>query len=108
MRGRDSLGVWDGHVHTATFKMGKQQRPTDSTENSAQGSMAAWTGVEFEREWISQTQCMCLAQFLRYLPETIITLFIPIQKSSDSRKFKTKSCPLNAYVDNAVISIFGS
>ena len=23
MRGRDSQGVWDGHVHIATFKMGR-------------------------------------------------------------------------------------
>ena len=26
--GRDTLGVSDGHVHTATFKMGNQQGPT--------------------------------------------------------------------------------
>ena len=26
--GRDSQGVWDGHVHIATFKMNNQQRPT--------------------------------------------------------------------------------
>ena len=26
MEGRVSWGVWDGHVHTATFKMGMQQR----------------------------------------------------------------------------------
>ena len=25
---RDSQAVWDGHVHTAMFKMGKQQGPT--------------------------------------------------------------------------------
>ena len=25
---RDSQGVWDGHVHTAISKMGKQQGPT--------------------------------------------------------------------------------
>ena len=65
MGGRDSLGVWDGHVHTATFKMRKQQRPTDSTENSAQGSMAAWTGAEFEREWICV--CVWLSSFAIYL-----------------------------------------
>ena len=27
-RGRDSYGVWEGHVHTATFKMDNQQGPT--------------------------------------------------------------------------------
>ena len=25
---RDRLRVWDGHVHTADFKMDNQQRPT--------------------------------------------------------------------------------
>ena len=28
MRGRDSWGVWDGHEHTAIFKMDNQQGPT--------------------------------------------------------------------------------
>ena len=28
MRGRDSYGVGDGHVHTAIFKMNNQQGPT--------------------------------------------------------------------------------
>ena len=27
MRARDSLGVWEGHVHTAVFKMDNQQGP---------------------------------------------------------------------------------
>ena len=26
-RGRDNQGVWDGHVHTAAFKMDNQQGP---------------------------------------------------------------------------------
>ena len=26
--GRDTQGVWDGHVHTAMFKMDSQQGPT--------------------------------------------------------------------------------
>ena len=25
--GRDSQGLWEGHVHTAVFKMDNQQRP---------------------------------------------------------------------------------
>ena len=28
MGGRDSSGVWDGHVHTAIFKIDNQQGPT--------------------------------------------------------------------------------
>ena len=26
--GRDSLGAWEGHIHTTVFKMGDQQGPT--------------------------------------------------------------------------------
>ena len=28
MQGRDSQGVWDGHIHIALFKMDNQQGPT--------------------------------------------------------------------------------
>ena len=28
MKGRDSLGVWDGHVYAAIFKMDNQKGPT--------------------------------------------------------------------------------
>ena len=28
MRGRDNQGDWDGHVHTAIFKIDNQQGPT--------------------------------------------------------------------------------
>ena len=42
--GRDSQGVWDGHVHTAIFKMNNQQRPTIQTQNSAQCYVAGWMG----------------------------------------------------------------
>ena len=28
MQGRDSQGVWDGHVHTGIFKMDNLQGPT--------------------------------------------------------------------------------
>ena len=34
--GQDSYRVWDGHVHTAIFKMGNQQGPTGNTGNSTQ------------------------------------------------------------------------
>ena len=47
MRGRDSWGVSDLHVHTSVFKMNNQQGPTG---NSAQGYMAAWMGGEFGGE----------------------------------------------------------
>ena len=37
--GRDSWGVWDGHVHTAIFKIGSQQGPTGTGNTGAQGTL---------------------------------------------------------------------
>ena len=48
---RDRQGVWDGHVHIATFKMDNQQRALYSIWNSAQRYVAAWMGGEFGGEW---------------------------------------------------------
>ena len=50
--GRDSQGLWEGHVHTAMFKMDNQQRPIVCTWSSAQCYVAAWMGGEFGGEWI--------------------------------------------------------
>ena len=44
--------VWDGQVHTATFKMDHHQGPTCTTGNSAQCSGPAWMGGESGGEWI--------------------------------------------------------
>ena len=44
MWGRDSLGVQDGQVHTAVFKMDHQQGPTYSTWNSIHCYVVAWMG----------------------------------------------------------------
>ena len=35
-RDRDSQGVWDGHVHTALYKMNSQHGPTEQHRNDAQ------------------------------------------------------------------------
>ena len=47
MRGRDSQGVWDGHVCTAALKMDDQQVLHYSTGNSAQWYVVAWMGGDF-------------------------------------------------------------
>ena len=44
MQGRDSQGVWDGHVHSAVFKMHNYQGPSYSTWNSVQCYAAARMG----------------------------------------------------------------
>ena len=49
--GRDSQGVWDGHVHTFVFKVDNQQG-LYSIGNSAQCYVADWMGGEFGGEWV--------------------------------------------------------
>ena len=49
MEARDNLGIGDGHVHTAIFKMDNQQ-DCCPTGNSAQCYAAAWMGGEFGGE----------------------------------------------------------
>ena len=38
---RDRWGAWEGHVHTAIFKMDNQQGPTAQHRDSAQCYVAA-------------------------------------------------------------------
>ena len=52
LEGRDSQGVWDGHVHIAIFKMDNQQDLLYSAWNSAQSYVAVWMGWELGEEWI--------------------------------------------------------
>ena len=47
---RDSQGVWDGHVHTAMFKMITNKHLLYGTWNSAPCCVAAWMGGEFGGE----------------------------------------------------------
>ena len=50
MEGRDSLGVWDGQVHTALFQMGNQQGPTIQHRQLCSGSCGSLDGREFDGE----------------------------------------------------------
>ena len=51
VRGRDRLGIWDGHVHTGIFKVKDQQGPMYSTGNSAVRPQPEWVR-SFRGEWI--------------------------------------------------------
>ena len=76
--GRDSQKVWDGHVHTAIFKMDNQQGPMQSIWNSAQCYVPGWMEAGSGEEWI---HVLCVAESLCCPPDTITTLFtdyIPI------------------------------
>ena len=60
MEGKGSEGVWDGHVHTAIFKMGNRDL-LYSIWNSSQCYMAAWIGGEFGGEWMDT--CIGMAEY---------------------------------------------
>ena len=51
-RGRDSQGLWEGHEHTAIFKMDNQMTCCIGTWNCAQCYVPAWMGVGFGGEWV--------------------------------------------------------
>ena len=46
VRGTDSQGVWDGHVHSAIFKMDNQQGPTGIAQGTLLNVMwqPGWEG----------------------------------------------------------------
>ena len=76
---RDSQGVWDGHVHTAIFKMNNQQGPT--LQHRELCSMLC-SNLDGRGVWRRMDMCICMAEFLCYSPETITTLLIsytPVQ-----------------------------
>ena len=52
MGGKDSYGVWDGHVLTATFKMENQQGPTIQHMERCSVLRGNWKGGELGEEWI--------------------------------------------------------
>ena len=52
MEGKGSEGVWDGHVHTAIFKIGNQQGPNIQHKELRSIYAATCMEGEFGREWI--------------------------------------------------------
>ena len=76
--GKDSLGVWDGHVHTAIFKMANQKGPTIQCGN-----------LDGSGFWDRMDTCIYIAESLHCSPETITTLLIdytPIQNKKLKKK----------------------
>ena len=69
MGGRESLGVWDGHVHTAIFKMDHKQGP--AVEHRELCSVLCGS-LDGRGVWRRRDTCTCMAESLCCLPETII------------------------------------
>ena len=80
--GRDSYGLWDGHVHTAVFKMDNQQGLTVQHMELSVMYQPSWEGC-----WGKMDTCLPMAESLHCSPETTTTLLIgytPLQ----NKKFK--------------------
>ena len=71
--GRDSYGVWGGHVHTAVFKMDNQQGPTAQQRELCSVLCGSLDGRGFEGR---VDACICMAESFHHSPETITTLLI--------------------------------
>ena len=63
----DSQGVWDGHVHTAMFKMDNQQGPT--VQHMELCSMLCGS-LDGRGVWGRMDTCVCMTESLCCSPET--------------------------------------
>ena len=82
--GKDSQGLWEGHVHTAVFRMDDQQGPTVQHMELCSMFCASLDG---RGVWGRMDTCICMAESLLCSPETTTALLIgytPVQ----NEKFK--------------------
>ena len=90
-KGKDSSGVWDGHVHTAIFKMDNQQGPT--VQHVELCSMLCGS-LDGRGVWGRIDTCICMAESFHCSPETITILVInytPIRASLVVQQVKNPS-----------------
>ena len=84
IKGGDSQGVWDQHIHTAVFKMNNQLGPTvQHTELCSK----LYGSLDGRGVWGRMGTCVCMAESLRCSSETIsisLISYILIQ----NKKFK--------------------
>ena len=79
-----------------TLLLGNQYGPTYSTENSAQCYVAAWMGGDLGGR---MDPCICMAESLCCLPETITTLLIghPPKQNKKLKKEKAQALDQQGY-----------
>ena len=90
--GRESWGLWDGHVHTAVFRMGDQQGPT---EEHRELCLTLCGSLDGSGVWGRKDTCVWLAESLCCSPETVTILLIgsaPIQNKKLVLFFKSMHC----------------
>jgi len=86
LEGWDSKGVWEGQVHTATFKMYNQQRPTLCIVHGTLLNIMrqpGWEGSLGENGYI-----LSMAEFLPCSLATITALFVnQLHTTIQNKKF---------------------
>ena len=90
-RRRDTYGLWDGHVHTAIFKMDNQQGP--NVQHRELCSML-WGSLDGKGVWGRMDTCICMTESLHFSLENITILLIghtPIQHVLGVKKLKLKT-----------------
>ena len=55
----ERMGAWDGHAHTATFKMGNQQGP--AVQHMELCSMLC-ASLDGKKVWRRMDTCICMAK----------------------------------------------
>ena len=84
--GRDSWGLWEGHVHTTIFKMDSRQKPTVWHMELCSLLLAS---LDDRGGWQRMDTCIRMAESLCCPPEIIATLLIGYTSIQD-KKFKVK------------------
>ena len=84
-RGRDSKGVWDGHVHSGTFKMDNQQGHTVQQRELCSMLCGSLNG---RGVWGKMDTYTRMAESLRCSPETVTTLLISYTPTQNKKFLK--------------------
>ena len=79
------MGVWDGHVHTAIFKMDHKQGPAVEHRELCSVLCGSLDGRDV---WRRKDTCVCMAESLRCPPETITALLIVYTAIQNKKPFK--------------------
>ena len=83
--GRDSEGLWEGHIHTAIFKVDIQQGPIAHGPLFNMCASPDGRGV-----WGRKDACVCKAESLHCSPETTTTLltgYTPTQNKNSKKSW---------------------
>ena len=85
--GHTSQGLWDGHIYTAKFKKGNQQRPTVQDMELCSTLCAS---LDERGVWGRMDTCVCMAESLRCSLESTTRLLIGYTPHYKMKHLKSK------------------